>query len=147
MVVARTLSSSPSLPAVSEVAAALLREPFAYHHLTTTYLRRYILDLCRIGGVKTRLTALPVLDPAITPTAFLAPSTFAALHPSVRKMAIPTYVAAHPDAAIDVHEVTIDNLLENIQEGTLDLAICREPTPLPQGFAFCSMGYRYEIEI
>ena len=43
-------------------------------------------------------------------------------------VAIPTYVAAHPDAAIDVHEVTIDNLLESIQEGTLDLAICREPT-------------------
>ena len=53
-------------------------------------------------------------------------------------MAIPTYVAAHPDAAIDVHEVTIDNLLESIQEGTLDLAICRESTPLPQGFAFCA---------
>jgi DNA-binding transcriptional LysR family regulator len=35
-----------------------------------------------------------------------------------------------------VHEVTIDNLLESIQEGTLDLAICREPTPLPQGFEF-----------
>ena len=35
-------------------------------------------------------------------------------------VAIPTYVAAHPDAAIDVHEVTIDNLLESIQEGTLD---------------------------
>ena len=51
-------------------------------------------------------------------------------------VAIPTYVAAHPDAAIDVHEVTIDNLLESIQEGTLDLAICREPTPLPQGFGF-----------
>ncbi len=41
-----------------------------------------------------------------------------------------------PSAAIDVHEVTIDNLLESIQEGTLDLAICREPTPLPQGFEF-----------
>jgi len=51
-------------------------------------------------------------------------------------VAIPTYVAAHPDAAIDVHEVTIDNLLESIQEGTLDLAICREPSPLPQGFGF-----------
>ena len=45
--------------------------------------------------------------------------------------AIPAYCALHPSAAIDVHEVTIDNLLESIQEGTLDLAICREPTPLP----------------
>lgn len=50
--------------------------------------------------------------------------------------AIPAYCALHPSAAIDVHEVTIDNLLESIQEGTLDLAICREPTPLPQGFQF-----------
>ena len=50
--------------------------------------------------------------------------------------AIPAYCALHPSAAIDVHEVTIDNLLESIQEGTLDLAICREPTPLPQGFEF-----------
>ncbi|PUA98311.1 DNA-binding transcriptional LysR family regulator [Acidovorax sp. 107] len=50
--------------------------------------------------------------------------------------AIPAYFAKHPDAAIDVHEVTIDNLLESIQEGTLDLAICREPAPLPQGFEF-----------
>lgn len=50
--------------------------------------------------------------------------------------AIPAYCALHPSAAIDVHEVTIDNLLESIQEGTLDLAICREPNPLPQGFEF-----------
>jgi DNA-binding transcriptional LysR family regulator len=50
--------------------------------------------------------------------------------------AIPAYCAMHPSAAIDVHEVTIDNLLESIQEGKLDLAICREPTPLPQGFEF-----------
>ena len=50
--------------------------------------------------------------------------------------AIPAYCALHPSAAIDVHEVTIDNLLASIQEGTLDLAICREPTPLPQGFEF-----------
>jgi len=50
--------------------------------------------------------------------------------------AIPSYCALHPNAAIDVHEVTIDNLLESMQEGSLDMAICREPTPLPQGFEF-----------
>lgn len=52
------------------------------------------------------------------------------------RASIPTYLALHPDAAIDLQEVTFDNLLESIQEGALDLAFCREPSPLPQGFEF-----------
>jgi len=50
--------------------------------------------------------------------------------------AIPAYCALQPDAVIDVQEVTIDNLLASIQEGKLDLAICRQPEPMPQGFEF-----------
>lgn len=54
-------------------------------------------------------------------------------------VAIPTYFAKSPESAIDVHEVTIDNLLESIQEGAFDLAICREPDLLPNGFEFCAL--------
>ncbi|RZJ59786.1 MAG: LysR family transcriptional regulator [Acidovorax sp.] len=50
--------------------------------------------------------------------------------------AIPAYCALQPDAVIDVQEITIDNLLASIQEGKLDLAICRQPEPMPQGFEF-----------
>lgn len=50
--------------------------------------------------------------------------------------AIPAYCALQPDAAIDVHEVTIDNLLASIQESKLDLAICRQPETMPVGFEF-----------
>lgn len=62
-------------------------------------------------------------------------SIAAGIH-GVLTVAIPTYCALQPGAVIDVHEVTIDNLLASLQEGKLDLAICRAPEPMPQGFEF-----------
>ena len=50
--------------------------------------------------------------------------------------AIAAYCAVQPDVVMDVQEVTIDNLLACLQDGKLDLAICREPDPMPQGFEF-----------
>lgn len=50
--------------------------------------------------------------------------------------AIPAHCAQHPQATLEVQEITGDNLLESIQEGVLDLAICRAPELLPQGFGF-----------
>lgn len=50
--------------------------------------------------------------------------------------AIAAYCAVQPAVVMDVQEVTIDNLLASLQDGKLDLAICREPDPMPQGFEF-----------
>lgn len=50
--------------------------------------------------------------------------------------ALPPFAAAHPDIALDIQEVTADDLLGLIEREAADLMLCREPASLPASHAF-----------
>ena len=133
------LSQPAATHALAELESALGGPLFERHSkgMRLTSLGDAVLPLLRASLVPLQAAAgnAALMQQGAASPLIRIGSIAAGIH-GVLTQAIPAYSALHPDAAIDVHEVTIDNLLESIQEGSLDLAICREPTPLPQGFEF-----------
>lgn len=133
------LSQPAATHALAELESAMGGPLFERHSkgMRLTSLGDAVLPLLRASLVPLQAAAgnAALMQQGATSPLIRIGSIAAGIH-GVLTQAIPAYCAAHPGAAIDVHEVTIDNLLESIQEGRLDLAICREPTPLPQGFEF-----------
>lgn len=133
------LSQPAATHALAELESALGGPLFERHSkgMRLTSLGDAVLPLLRASLVPLQAAAgnAALMQQGAASPLIRIGSIAAGIH-GVLTQAIPAYSALHPDAAIDVHEVTIDNLLESIQEGSLDMAICREPTPLPQGFEF-----------
>lgn len=50
--------------------------------------------------------------------------------------ALPRFSTQHPEVVVDVAQLTPEELLVQIVQRSLDLAICREPSVLPVGFEF-----------
>ncbi|RZL45857.1 MAG: LysR family transcriptional regulator [Variovorax sp.] len=50
--------------------------------------------------------------------------------------ALPPFAIAHPDIALDIQEVTADDLLGLIERDSVDLLLCREPASLPESHVF-----------
>lgn len=50
--------------------------------------------------------------------------------------ALPVFSRTHPDVAVEVHEVPADQLLQMIESNRVDIVLCREPQPLPEGHLF-----------
>ena len=133
------LSQPAATHALAELESSLGGPLFERHSkgMRLTRLGEAVLPLLRASLVPLQAAAgNAALMQQGAASALVRIGSIAAGINGVLAAALPAYCALHPDAAIDVHEVTIDNLLESIQEGTLDLAICREPAPLPQGFEF-----------
>ncbi|MBU0746992.1 MAG: LysR family transcriptional regulator [Gammaproteobacteria bacterium] len=133
------LSQPAATHALAELESSLGGPLFERHSkgMRLTRLGEAVLPLLRASMVPLQAAAgNAALMQQGAASALIRIGSIAAGINGLLTVAIPSYCALHPSAAIDVHEVTIDNLLESIQEGTLDLAICREPTPLPQGFEF-----------
>jgi DNA-binding transcriptional LysR family regulator len=133
------LSQPAATHALAELESSLGGPLFERHSkgMRLTCLGEAVLPLLRASLVPLQAAAgnAALMQQGAASALVRIGSIAAGIH-GVLAAALPAYCALHPDAAIDVHEVTIDNLLESIQEGTLDLAICREPAPLPQGFEF-----------
>ena len=51
-------------------------------------------------------------------------------------VALPRLAAAHPDIALDIHEVNADDILRLIENDGADLFLCREPASLPINHVF-----------
>ncbi|MDP9932818.1 LysR family transcriptional regulator [Variovorax paradoxus] len=51
-------------------------------------------------------------------------------------VALPPFVTAHPDIALDIQEVTADDILRLVEHDIADLLLCREPTSLPTSHGF-----------
>ena len=51
-------------------------------------------------------------------------------------VALPPFAAAHPDIALDIQEVTVDDILRLIEHDVADLLLCREPASLPASHGF-----------
>lgn len=66
---------------------------------------QYVFDLARLAGVRTRVMDLSQVEPVIAPTAFVAPSRFAASHPSVGQLQRPVFVVP---PAVDVERFVRD---------------------------------------
>src|SRR3989344_4068836 len=131
------LSQPAATPALAELESSMGGALFERHAkgMRLTRLGEAVLPLLRASLVPLQAAAgnAALMQQAAAPIRI---GSIAAGINGLLPAAIPAYCALHPSAAVDVHEFTIDNLLESIQEGSLDLAICREPTPLPQGFEF-----------
>ncbi|MBB1600490.1 LysR family transcriptional regulator [Variovorax sp. UMC13] len=50
--------------------------------------------------------------------------------------ALPPFAATHPDIALDIQEVSADDLLGLIERDSADLLLCREPVSLPVSHSF-----------
>jgi DNA-binding transcriptional LysR family regulator len=50
--------------------------------------------------------------------------------------ALPPFAVAHPDIALDIQEITADDILRLIEHDGTDLLLCREPESLPASHSF-----------
>jgi DNA-binding transcriptional LysR family regulator len=50
--------------------------------------------------------------------------------------ALPVFSRTHPDVLVEVLEVPADQLLQMVEHGRVDIVLCREPQPLPEGHVF-----------
>ena len=50
--------------------------------------------------------------------------------------ALPPFATAHADIALDIQEVTADDVLGLIEHDSVDLLLCREPASLPESHVF-----------
>jgi DNA-binding transcriptional LysR family regulator len=51
-------------------------------------------------------------------------------------VALPPFATAHPDIALDIQEVTADDILRLIEHDFADLLLCQEPASLPTSHGF-----------
>ncbi|RYH70452.1 MAG: LysR family transcriptional regulator [Alcaligenaceae bacterium] len=51
-------------------------------------------------------------------------------------VALPPFATAHPDIALDIQEVTADDILRLVEHNIVDLLLCREPASLPASHGF-----------
>lgn len=51
-------------------------------------------------------------------------------------VALPRFAALHPDIALDIQEITADDILRLIEHDSVDLLLCREPASLPASHGF-----------
>lgn len=60
--------------------------------------------------------------------------------------ALPAFSERHPDVMVDVLQLDPDDLMTALAQRTLDMAVCREPSLLPDGFDFVSvLDDRYAV--
>jgi DNA-binding transcriptional LysR family regulator len=60
--------------------------------------------------------------------------------------ALPRFSAAHADVLVDVVQLAPEDLVRGVVERTLDLALCREPSPMPDGCEFVPLAVdRYAV--
>lgn len=50
--------------------------------------------------------------------------------------ALPPFATAHPDIALDIQEITADDVLGMIERDNADMLLCREPASLPDSHLF-----------
>lgn len=53
--------------------------------------------------------------------------------------ALPPFATAHPDIALDIQEVTADDILVLIERDSVDLLLCREPPSVPDSHFFTAV--------
>jgi DNA-binding transcriptional LysR family regulator len=61
-------------------------------------------------------------------------------------VALPSFSTAHPEVVVDVTQLTPDELMVAAAQRSLDIAVCREPRLLPDGFEFIPiLSDRYAV--